>query len=244
MMIPEPKAEEIIDVAGREEPAYKPPPTTQEGLRKQAERQDRRKEELEVAFALNWATAEPATVERVVEGCWKPEDTGGNELWDQCERIRDLILKDQMPQYTFEDRERLQDNANQLIARGDWQMDPGTTYHRRIKTKISPKCGVPTEDVFAYYSRIWNPDPTPENTFVPAAKDSPWFIDPPQTEDLSLDLSFQEHMMIQGQRIKKCLNAKHNLSALGLDGVGYYHSTTTILCEGHSTTNWAYHDSV
>jgi hypothetical protein len=33
-MIPEPKAEEIMDVAGREGPEYKPPPTTQEWLRK------------------------------------------------------------------------------------------------------------------------------------------------------------------------------------------------------------------
>jgi hypothetical protein len=67
-----------------------------------------------------------------------------------------------------------------------------------------------------------DPDPTPENTYVPAAKDSPWYIDPAQTEDGSLDLSFQEHMMKE-ESIKKCLNAKHNLSALGLDGVGYCH---------------------
>jgi hypothetical protein len=97
MMIPEPKAEEIMDVAGREEPAYRPPPTTQEGLRKQAEGQKQRKEELEVAFALNWATAEPETVERIVDNCWKLEDAGG-ELWEQCEHLRDLILKGQMPQ--------------------------------------------------------------------------------------------------------------------------------------------------
>jgi hypothetical protein len=39
---------------------------------------------------------------------------------------------------------------------------------------------------------------------------------------MSLDLSFQEHMMKE-EAIKKCLNAKHNLSAPGLDGVVYYH---------------------
>jgi hypothetical protein len=127
-----------------------------------------------------------------------------------------------VPQYSFEDRERLQDATNQLIAREDWQLDPGTTHHTRINTMISPKCAVPTDDVFTYYSRIWNPDPTPENAYVPATKDSPWYIDSPRTEDGSLDLSFQEHMMKE-ESIKMCLNAKHNLSALELDGIGYCH---------------------
>jgi hypothetical protein len=92
-MIPEPKAEEIMDVAGREEPEYKPPPTTQEGLRKQAERQKQRKEELEMASSLNWANAEPATLDKIVDNCWKMEETG-RELWEQCERLRDLISRD------------------------------------------------------------------------------------------------------------------------------------------------------
>jgi hypothetical protein len=131
-----------------------------------------------------------------------------------------MILDDRIPTYSCEDRERLLDSANQLLARGDWQMDSGSTYHHRIKKKVSPKCSVPSGDVFAYYNRVWNPDPTPENTFVPAREDSPWYISPLQMEDQRLDIGFQEHVVMK-EATRKCLHSKHNLSALGLDGIGY-----------------------
>jgi hypothetical protein len=69
------------------------------------------------------------------------------------------------------------------MGRCDWQMDPGSTYHRRINKKPASKCAVPTEDVHRYFSKIWNPGPHPEDVFVPAREDSPWFIRPPDTEE-------------------------------------------------------------
>jgi hypothetical protein len=45
----------------------------------------------------------------------------------------------------------------------------------------------------------------------------------PETEDnQQLKLSFMEYM-IKEDAIKKCLNSRHDLSALGLDGIGYCH---------------------
>jgi hypothetical protein len=69
-MLPEPKAEEIANVAGREEPEEKLP-TTQEGLRKRAEKRQRRKEALEGAFNLNWSVTGHEVIEKVVDQCWK-----------------------------------------------------------------------------------------------------------------------------------------------------------------------------
>jgi hypothetical protein len=133
-----------------------------------------------------------------------------------------MILDDRMPTYSCEDRKRLLDSTSQLFAREDWQMDPGSTCQRRIKKKFSPKCAVPSKDVFADYNGVCNPAPTPEDLFVPATEDSPWFIRPRQTEDWRLETSFAEHIVNEGS-IRKCLNSKHNLSALGLDCIGYCH---------------------
>jgi hypothetical protein len=207
---------------GTRETGREPPSTTQEGLRKQAEQQQRRKKELELAFNLNWTAMEPEIIEKVVHQCWQLEETCG-DLWNQCEKLREMECDGRMPVYSFEDRQRMLDNTDRLLARGDWQMDPGTTYHRRIKKKPSTKCTVPTEDVHAYYSKVWNPDPRPENTFVPAKEDSPRHMRPPDTEDtMRLSTSFAEHM-VNEDAIRKCLNSKHDLSALGLDRIGYCH---------------------
>jgi hypothetical protein len=69
-MIPEPKIEEMASVGGRDKPVDKPPPTTQEGLRKMAEKRERRKEELEIAFNMNWSVTGPKVIEKIA-GSWK-----------------------------------------------------------------------------------------------------------------------------------------------------------------------------
>jgi hypothetical protein len=73
-----------------------------------------------------------------------------------------------MPLFSSEDRQQMDDNMEQLMAHGDWHMDPGSTYHRKIHMNPSPKCAIPTEDVHAFFSRVWNLDSTLENTFFPA----------------------------------------------------------------------------
>jgi hypothetical protein len=66
-LIPEPRIEETASVVGSDELVNKPPPITQKGLRKQAEKQQRRKEELELAFNLNWTVTEPEVIEKLVD---------------------------------------------------------------------------------------------------------------------------------------------------------------------------------
>jgi hypothetical protein len=159
-ILPEPKIEEAASVIGRDEPEYRPPPTTQESLRKLAETTQRREVELELAFNLNWTVTEPAVIARVVDECWKLEETG-RDLWNLCEKLREMILDDRMPLLSCEDRQRMVDNTEQLMERGDWQMDPGSTHHRRIKKKTLPKRADPTEDVHRYSVKNNMGDPRP-----------------------------------------------------------------------------------
>jgi hypothetical protein len=70
---------------------------------------------------------------------------------------------------------------------------------------------------------IWNPDATPENTFVPADDKFPSHIQPPEHDDSPrLELSFAEY--IQGEaEILECLKWKRDISALGIDEICYCH---------------------
>jgi hypothetical protein len=220
--LPEPSHVDQACVAGRDEPEEKPPPNTQEGLRKLAEQRQPRQEKNNLAFTLNWSVTEPEEIDKVVDQCWQLEETG-RDLWNQCEKLRELILAGVMPTFSCEDRKRMSDTTEQLMVRGDWQIDPGSTYRRRIQKKPSPKCIVPTEDVHAYFRKVWNPDARPENTFIPPDSNSPRYIRPQETDDtLQSEISFIESMRAEVE-VRKCLMSKHNLSELGLDGVGYCH---------------------
>jgi hypothetical protein len=88
-----------------------------------------------------------------------------------------MILDNRMPVFSCEDRKRMVDNTEPLMARGDSQMDRGSTYHRRIKKKPWSKCVVPTEDVHRYFSNIWNgiPNCILKELFIPAGEDSRWY---------------------------------------------------------------------
>jgi hypothetical protein len=208
-ILPEPKAAEVASVVGREEPEDKPPPTTQEELRKWPEKTQRRKEELELAFNLNWTVTELETIIKVVDECWTLEETRGPP-WEQCAKLRELILGGCMPMPFCEDSQRIADSAEQLMPCGHWNMNPGPTYHRMIKKKPSDKCPVPTEGVHRYFSQIPDPGSHPEELFVSANDTSRWFIRHPETEDNEqLELSFME-FMIKEDAIKKRPNSKHN----------------------------------
>jgi hypothetical protein len=58
-IMPKLKCEKVASVIGRDEPEDRPPPTTKEGLLKLAEKRQRRKKELELAFNLNWTVTKP-----------------------------------------------------------------------------------------------------------------------------------------------------------------------------------------
>jgi hypothetical protein len=86
------------------------------------------------------------------------------------------------------------DKTEALMARGDWNFDPGSTHHRKIR-KPSSRRQVPTEDVHSCFKKAWNVTPTPENPFVPAGEESPWHTKPPSIDDSAqMETSFSEWM--------------------------------------------------
>jgi hypothetical protein len=160
-------------------------------------------------------------VEKVLVENWERTEAGG-ELWHQHEKLRELILGDRMPRWADEDRKRMQESSEAIAARGDWHLDPGTTYHRKVKKRPNPKCPVPVEEVEKHSRSVWNPRETPENMFKRPEPDSVWAIPQPDENAMNLDGSFAEWMRNEDE-IRACLKSKHNLSALGLDGIGYLH---------------------
>jgi hypothetical protein len=68
-------------------------------------------------------------------------------LWNQFEKLRELILSDRMPIWADEERKRMHDSTEALAARRDWNVHPEPAYHRRIKKRPSPRFPVPTEDI-------------------------------------------------------------------------------------------------
>jgi hypothetical protein len=92
----------------------------------------------------------------------------GGDLWRQCEKLRELICGDCM-----------RDSSEAWVARGDWHIDPGTTYHRKIKKRLNPHCSIPVEDVERYFKGVWDPVATPKNSYTPPKEGSPWFMPPP-----------------------------------------------------------------
>jgi hypothetical protein len=50
--------------------------------------------------------------------------------------LREQILGDRMPMWADEDRNRMRDNSEALVARVGCHLDPGLSYHRRIKIKL------------------------------------------------------------------------------------------------------------
>jgi hypothetical protein len=93
----------------------------------------------------------------------------GGDLSRQCEKLRELIFGDHMPIWADEDRKRMRDSSEASVAREDWHVDPGTTYHRKIKKRLNPHCSIP----------VWDPVATPKNSYTPPKEGAPWSIPPP-----------------------------------------------------------------
>jgi hypothetical protein len=220
--VPEPIDEERRSAAGLEdEPPEERHPKTPEGLARLLKQKEERKEELAVATYLNWANPDPNIVEKVLVENWERTEVGG-ELWQQCEKLRELILGGRMPRWAEDDRRRMEESSEAIAARGDWHLDPGTTYHRKVKKRPHPKCPVPVEEAEKHFRSVWDPRETPEGMFKWPEPDSVWTIPQPAENEVDLDGRFAEWMRNEDD-IRACLKSKHNLSALGLDGIGYLH---------------------
>jgi hypothetical protein len=71
-----------------------------------------------------------------------------------------------MPQWGDEDRQRMHDNSEALVARGDCRLDRGSTYRWKTKKRPNPKCPVQVKDVEKHFRSVWNPVPAPENLYI------------------------------------------------------------------------------
>jgi hypothetical protein len=223
--VPGPIDEDAHCTTGIEEEPDDEPKTlpTADGLAQLMKKKEERREEIAMATYLNWSVSDPNVVENVLIENWERTEVGG-ELWMKCEKLRELILGDRMPEWADEERRHMQESSEAIGDRGDWHLDPRSTYHRRDKERPNPKCPVPVEDVERHFKSVWEPIVTPENTFVAPTADSPWHIPPPDENSLNLGGSFGEWMRNE-DGIRACLKSKHNLFALGLDGIGYLHLT-------------------
>jgi hypothetical protein len=66
-----------------------------------------------------------------------------------------------------------------------------------------------------HFKSVWDPIAAPKNTYVPPKQES-------SDNTFKLEGDFAEWMQKEDE-IRACLKPKHNLSALGLDGVCYIH---------------------
>jgi hypothetical protein len=103
-----------------------------------------------------------------------------------------MILGFRTPISPDKDRKRMRDNNEALAARDDWNLDPGSACHRRIKKKPSPCCPVPTEDAKKHFTSFWRANICPQNTYIPPKKDSACFMQPPMENTLNLEGNFAE----------------------------------------------------
>jgi hypothetical protein len=205
--VPEPIDEESRSAAGLEdEPPEEQHPKTPEGIAYFLKQKEERKEELAVATHLNWANPDPNIVEKVLLENWERTEVGG-KLWQQCEKLRELILGDRMPRLADEDRKRMHESSEAIAARGDWHLDHGTTYHRKVKKRPNPECLVPVEEVEKHFRSVWDPRETQENMFKRPEPDSVWAIPQPDENEMNLDGSFAEWMRNEDE-IKACLKSK------------------------------------
>jgi hypothetical protein len=154
---------------------------------------------LAVATFLHWGNPDPNIVEKVLVENWERTDVGG-ELWMQCEKLRELILGDRMPRWADKDRRRMRENSEAIAGRGDWHLDPGTTYHRKVR-----KCPVPVEEVERHFRGVWEPIVAPENTFKQPEPGSVWSMPQPGDNELNLDGSFAEWMRNEDETQSVCV---------------------------------------
>jgi hypothetical protein len=117
--------------------------------------------------------------------------------------------------------------ADALRNRGEWSLDKRHTYRRMILTEDMPSWMQPAEAMAAHYRPIWCPEERNEDgslnqacyRYSPPDRDSPWTI---KRDEATPDATrTYRKFMTNRLAIAKCLKTKNNLSALGLDGIGY-----------------------
>jgi hypothetical protein len=125
------------------------------------------------------------------------------------------------------DGKKLLQQADALRNRSDWALDKKHVYRRMILSHDAPSWMQPVDVLVKQYHPAWcrperkphrSPNPMPYNYRVPDA-DSPWDIRSDGNQEGVLKKYGK--FMTNRLAIAKCLRSKNDLSALGLDRIGY-----------------------
>ena len=156
-----------------------------------------------------------AKIQTILEHCYPDksseilEEIQGDEEQRQraLEWIRSMIV-----QAAQNKRECCNTRTTARVIQKSYYEDPGTTFRRYINPTASPTCTLDIDEIETHYANVWAKDTAP----------------PPQvTSDMlntRLEDDFSEEIikfMTCEENIKKVLQTRNKLSALGPDGVGY-----------------------
>jgi hypothetical protein len=148
------------------------------------------------------------------------EETVESQVCKTCLAIRARAwagtltnLSDRKKQQILREMQKFKDND-------DWTLDPKHVYRRSILRQKAPSWAESTEKIERHYRPIWNPEQLREQWREPNDGDY-WAFPKSQFSDGSkIEKEFIE-FMTDPKNIGMNLRKKNNLSALGLDGIGY-----------------------
>jgi hypothetical protein len=167
----------------------------------------------------------PQEVQDICDSTWlDPRESP--QLKKTCAALRAAVMsKTLLADKKLEDKFIKQ--ADALRNRNEWALDKRHTYRRMILTDQTPSWMQPVEVMVRHCQPIWIPDE--ENAdgspnidcyhHSPPSEDSPWTIR--REEDAPGTSRDYRKFMTNRIAVAKCLKTKNNLSALGMDGIGY-----------------------
>jgi hypothetical protein len=197
---------------------------TEEERRAEESEMKNRKEEWRLQTFLN-NSLDRSEVEDIAGSVWN-DPRVDRRLHKMCVALRAACMN-----HTLFGRKTDQDKflkqAYALRNRGEWTLDKRHTYRRMILTNDMPSWLQPVEAMASWYRSIWCPEEFNEDGsrnqncyhYHPPGRDSPWTI---KRDEATPDATrIYRKFMTNRLAISKCLKPKNNLSALGLDGIGY-----------------------
>jgi hypothetical protein len=117
-------------------------------------------------------------------------------------------------------KQRLLNEIEALRDKNDWILDPKHVCRRAILRSSSPSWAEPVEVMEKHYRPIWNPSIL-ERDWPEPSEDAIWAFPKSQFADEDVLAKDFEEFMTDAKNIAGNLKRKNNLSALGIDGIGY-----------------------
>jgi hypothetical protein len=197
---------------------------TEEERRAQKSEKKNRTEEWMLQTFLN-NTMPNDEVEDIAEAIWR-DPREDRRLHKTCLALRAACMNHTLAGNP-KDNDKFIKQADALRNRGEWALDKRHTCRRMILTDDMPSWLQPVEAMVSWYKPIWSPeefnaDGSPNLScyhYRPPGRNSPRTI---KRDEATPDATrIYRKFMTNRLAIAKCLKTKNNLSALGLDSIGY-----------------------